>query len=204
MQAVCGALPVRFGNPGHAQGKHPVLRELLGSLAPSTTRLYLLMPLGTGWEARLSWDLYRTARDTRRNCLDRPQRLPNSGPCLPTSDHNCTYHLVLITLLLPIPVRIVALFQIKSSSHWIDTFWVLIVPFLASATYLYGCCSSSLVPWSSMSHPRAAYQVGLICRIRRKAFGRSSNWKAPRPLELILRIYLNALDLQQGDPLYSE
>ena len=47
---------------------------------------------------------------------------------------NLLFFIVLITLLLPIPVRIVALFQITSSFHWIDTFWALIVPFLASAT----------------------------------------------------------------------
>lgn len=44
------------------------------------------------------------------------------------------FFLVLITLLLPIPVRIVALFGIVSSFKWIDTYWGLIMPFLASAT----------------------------------------------------------------------
>lgn len=44
------------------------------------------------------------------------------------------FFIVLITLLLPIPVRIVALFGIVSSFHWIDTYLGLIVPFLASAT----------------------------------------------------------------------
>ncbi len=44
------------------------------------------------------------------------------------------FFLVLITLLLPIPVRIVALFGIVSSLKWIDTYLGLIVPFLASAT----------------------------------------------------------------------
>ncbi len=47
---------------------------------------------------------------------------------------NFLFFIVLVTLLLPIPVRIVALFAITSSFHWIDTFWGLIVPFLASAT----------------------------------------------------------------------
>jgi sn-glycerol 3-phosphate transport system permease protein len=47
---------------------------------------------------------------------------------------NLLFFLVLVTLLLPIPVRIVALFAVVSSAHWIDTYWGLIFPFLASAT----------------------------------------------------------------------
>jgi sn-glycerol 3-phosphate transport system permease protein len=47
---------------------------------------------------------------------------------------NALFFIVLVTLLLPIPVRIVALFDIVSSFGWIDTYWGLIVPFLASAT----------------------------------------------------------------------
>ena len=42
--------------------------------------------------------------------------------------------LILITLMLPIPVRIVPLFEIVSDLKWVDTYWGLIVPFLASAT----------------------------------------------------------------------
>lgn len=42
--------------------------------------------------------------------------------------------MVLVTLLLPIPVRIVSLFEIVSKLGWINTYWGLIVPFLASAT----------------------------------------------------------------------
>ena len=42
--------------------------------------------------------------------------------------------LILITLMLPIPVRIVPLFEIISDLKWVDTYWGLIVPFLASAT----------------------------------------------------------------------
>ena len=44
------------------------------------------------------------------------------------------FFLILITLMLPIPVRIVPLFEIVSDLHWVDTYWGLIVPFLASAT----------------------------------------------------------------------
>lgn len=44
------------------------------------------------------------------------------------------FFLVLVTLLLPIPVRIVALFGIVSSFGWMDTYMGLIMPFLASAT----------------------------------------------------------------------
>jgi sn-glycerol 3-phosphate transport system permease protein len=47
---------------------------------------------------------------------------------------NVLFFVVLVTLLLPIPVRIVALFDIMSKLKWIDTYWGLIVPFLASAT----------------------------------------------------------------------
>jgi sn-glycerol 3-phosphate transport system permease protein len=47
---------------------------------------------------------------------------------------NVLFFVVLVTLLLPIPVRIVALFDIMSKLKWIDTYWALIVPFLASAT----------------------------------------------------------------------
>ncbi len=42
--------------------------------------------------------------------------------------------LILITLMLPIPVRIVPLFEIVAALHWVDTYWGLIIPFLASAT----------------------------------------------------------------------
>lgn len=44
------------------------------------------------------------------------------------------FFLILVTLLLPIPVRIVALFGIISSFRWIDSYMGLIMPFLASAT----------------------------------------------------------------------
>jgi sn-glycerol 3-phosphate transport system permease protein len=47
---------------------------------------------------------------------------------------NLLFFIVIITLLLPIPVRIVALFEVVSSFGWIDTYWGLIFPFLASAT----------------------------------------------------------------------
>jgi sn-glycerol 3-phosphate transport system permease protein len=47
---------------------------------------------------------------------------------------NLLFFVVLVTLLLPIPVRIVALFDIVSKLKWIDTYWGLIIPFLASAT----------------------------------------------------------------------
>ena len=47
---------------------------------------------------------------------------------------NILFFIVLVTLLLPIPVRIVALFSVVSSFGWIDTFAGPIFPFLASAT----------------------------------------------------------------------
>lgn len=44
------------------------------------------------------------------------------------------FFLILITLMLPIPVRIVPLFEVVAKLQWVDTYWGLIVPFLASAT----------------------------------------------------------------------
>lgn len=41
---------------------------------------------------------------------------------------------VLVTLMMPVPVRIVPLFKLISSLGWGDSFWALTVPFLASAT----------------------------------------------------------------------
>jgi sn-glycerol 3-phosphate transport system permease protein len=44
------------------------------------------------------------------------------------------FFLVIITLLLPVPVRIVALFDVVSALGWINTYAGLVAPFLASAT----------------------------------------------------------------------
>lgn len=44
------------------------------------------------------------------------------------------FFLIIVTLLLPVPVRIVALFDVVRSFGWINTYMGLIVPFLASAT----------------------------------------------------------------------
>lgn len=44
------------------------------------------------------------------------------------------FFLVIVTLLLPVPVRIVALFDVVSAFGWINTYLGLIAPFLASAT----------------------------------------------------------------------
>ena len=41
---------------------------------------------------------------------------------------------VLVTLMMPVPVRIVPLFKLVTSLGWGDSFWALTVPFLASAT----------------------------------------------------------------------
>lgn len=50
---------------------------------------------------------------------------------------NLLFGLILVTLLLPVPVRIVALFDIIRSMHWIDTYAGLIIPFWASATSIF-------------------------------------------------------------------
>ncbi len=44
------------------------------------------------------------------------------------------FYLILVTLLLPVPVRIVALFDVVRSFGWIDQYAGLIIPFWASAT----------------------------------------------------------------------
>lgn len=44
------------------------------------------------------------------------------------------FFLIIVTLLLPVPVRIVALFDVVSKFGWINTYAGLIAPFLASAT----------------------------------------------------------------------
>ncbi len=41
---------------------------------------------------------------------------------------------ILVTLMMPVPVRIVPLFDLMRKFHWGDTFWALTIPFLASAT----------------------------------------------------------------------
>jgi sn-glycerol 3-phosphate transport system permease protein len=41
---------------------------------------------------------------------------------------------ILITQMLPLPVRIVPTYQLMSSLHWVNTYWALTIPFFASAT----------------------------------------------------------------------
>ncbi len=50
---------------------------------------------------------------------------------------NFLFGAILVTLLLPVPVRIVALFDVIRSMHWIDTYAGLIIPFWASATSIF-------------------------------------------------------------------
>lgn len=47
------------------------------------------------------------------------------------------FGLILVTLLLPVPVRIVALFDVIRSLDWVDTYAGLMVPFWASATSIF-------------------------------------------------------------------
>ncbi len=47
---------------------------------------------------------------------------------------NLLFVFVLITLMMPIPVRIVPLFDLVRSFGWGNTHWALVIPFLASAT----------------------------------------------------------------------
>ena len=50
---------------------------------------------------------------------------------------NFLFGAILVTLLLPVPVRIVALFDVIRGLHWIDTYAGLIIPFWASATSIF-------------------------------------------------------------------
>ncbi len=50
---------------------------------------------------------------------------------------NFLFGIILVTLLLPVPVRIVALFDVVRSLHWIDTYAGLTIPFWASATSIF-------------------------------------------------------------------
>jgi sn-glycerol 3-phosphate transport system permease protein len=42
--------------------------------------------------------------------------------------------LILITHMLPLPIRIVPTFELMQSFHWVDTYYALTIPFFASAT----------------------------------------------------------------------
>src|SRR5215831_2535798 len=44
------------------------------------------------------------------------------------------FWMIFITLMLPVPVRIVSTYQVVSVLGWIDTYWGLTVPLMASAT----------------------------------------------------------------------
>lgn len=50
---------------------------------------------------------------------------------------NVLFGVILVTLLLPVPVRIVALFDVITKMRWIDTYMGLIIPFWASATSIF-------------------------------------------------------------------
>jgi sn-glycerol 3-phosphate transport system permease protein len=47
---------------------------------------------------------------------------------------NLIFFLILITLMLPVPVRIVPLFDLVRLLRWGNTYWALTIPFFASAT----------------------------------------------------------------------
>ncbi|MCP4710212.1 MAG: carbohydrate ABC transporter permease, partial [Planctomycetes bacterium] len=42
--------------------------------------------------------------------------------------------LILITHMLPLPVRIVPTYELMDNFNWVDTYWALTIPFFASAT----------------------------------------------------------------------
>jgi len=44
------------------------------------------------------------------------------------------FWMIFITLMLPVPVRIISTYQVISQLGWIDTYWGLIIPLIASAT----------------------------------------------------------------------
>src|SRR2546422_11247369 len=47
---------------------------------------------------------------------------------------NVVFWMIFVTLMLPIPVRIVSTYQVISVLGWVDTYWGLTVPLMASAT----------------------------------------------------------------------
>ncbi len=50
---------------------------------------------------------------------------------------NAVFVFVLFTLMLPVPVRIVPLFELMVNLDWINTMWAITVPYLASATAVF-------------------------------------------------------------------
>ncbi|MBI4627133.1 MAG: ABC transporter permease, partial [Candidatus Rokubacteria bacterium] len=44
------------------------------------------------------------------------------------------FWMIFVTLMLPVPVRIVSTYQVISVLGWVDTYWGLTVPLMASAT----------------------------------------------------------------------
>lgn len=50
---------------------------------------------------------------------------------------NLLFALVLVTLMLPVPVRIVPLFQLVADLGWANTYWALTIPYIASATTVF-------------------------------------------------------------------
>ncbi|WP_049921418.1 carbohydrate ABC transporter permease [Halopiger djelfimassiliensis] len=50
---------------------------------------------------------------------------------------NAVFAVVLVTLMLPVPVRIVPLFQLVADLGWANTFFALTIPYLASATTVF-------------------------------------------------------------------
>lgn len=44
------------------------------------------------------------------------------------------FWMIFVTLMLPVPVRIISTYQVISQLGWVDTYWGLIVPLIASAT----------------------------------------------------------------------
>ena len=44
------------------------------------------------------------------------------------------FWMIFVTLMLPVPVRIISTYQVISNLGWVDTYWGLTVPLMASAT----------------------------------------------------------------------
>jgi len=44
------------------------------------------------------------------------------------------FWMIFVTLMLPVPVRIISTYQVISQMGWVDTYWGLIIPLIASAT----------------------------------------------------------------------
>ena len=90
--------------------------------------------------------------------------------------------MIFITLMLPVPVRIVSTYQVVSVLGWVDTYWGLTVPLMASATgtflfrQYYQTIPDSLAEAAQLDGAGPLRFSGRsCCRCRRRTSPRSSS-----------------------------